>query len=118
MDAVQMSRQGLILILKENRAKHIEEYNTALSGWHKDYMSQIEEEYRRVISPDWDGEKPFYMKEQRPVSYEEDYDDMISQLTHDVRETIELSQSDYRKYVLDRWDWKRQFMTSNSKYLG
>ncbi len=45
-----------------------------------------------------------------------DYDRVISMLKMDLTDTVELSESDYSQYVLDDWQWKRQFLGSNRAY--
>lgn len=117
MNTVQMNRKDLISALEENLKVHLENYEEALQGWQRDYTTQLEEEYRNVTGPNWDGEGPWRMQDPRPISYENDYRNMISMLTSDIRDVIELSHYDYQRYVLDQWEWKDNFLLSNSKYM-
>lgn len=117
METVQMSKTKLIEILKENLKNHISHYNKALEGWEDDYATQMENEVERIGNGTWNGEA-FLFTESKPKSYAESYEEMISQLEHDIRDTIELYSTDYRKYVLDKWEWKKQFAASTMKYLA
>lgn len=121
MNDVRMPRQKVLDIMRKNRDQHVEMYNTAFSKWKQDYAQQIQDEADRINGmtlDDWDGKDTFYMTDPRPHSYEDQYTEAIQMLEHDSRNEIVLSRSDYRRYVQDNWDWKENFMTSNSKYLG
>lgn len=113
-----MPTSNLISILRENMEQHIQEYETALKGWQQDYATQLQEEFNRVHCPDWDGSGPWYMTDPVPQSYAVQYEEMISQLEHDIRDTVELTSEEYRRYVLDKWQWKESFTSISSKYIG
>jgi hypothetical protein len=57
-----------------------------------------------------------YLGLPEPVDHTRDYDRVISMLKMDLAKTVELSESDYSQYVLDDWEWKRQFLGTNRAY--
>ena len=51
-----------------------------------------------------------------PENHTRDYERVIQMLERSLDETVSLSETDFRAYVQDDWDWKRAFLTSSAQY--
>lgn len=52
----------------------------------------------------------------QPSDQTKDYDRVIGMLEMDTEHDVLLSEKDYQSYVLDDWQWKQNFLFSNSSY--
>ena len=52
----------------------------------------------------------------QPKDHTDDYDRVIGMLKMSVDNEIIVDDSDYRKFILDQWDWSRQFSSSSASY--
>jgi len=57
-----------------------------------------------------------YLRLPEPLDRTRDYDRVISMLKMDLTDTVELSETDYSQYVMDDWEWKREFLGTNQAY--
>ena len=115
MESIRVNKQQLLEKLKENR-------NT-----HRDAFLEAQENYRKLVIQELDKmlEDARNGREIRrsitlpnPQDHTNDYDVIIGMLEFSLDTDIQLDEYQYRNYVLDKWDWKGAFMTSNSAYLS
>ena len=116
MKTIVVNKAQLLGILKENRVKNQKLYDESLVG----YKTKTEEELQTALNRVSAGEtlefKDFEFALDAPFNPVPHYDRVIGMLELDVTETVELTISDYQKYVEDDWEWKTSFLASNSKY--
>lgn len=112
MNSIRMNKNDLIKILESNRQSHIQEYNEAMDNWYQEYQRLLTEEMGKDKS-DSDG----YVQLTKPESHEKDYDRTISMLNHSIDNEVEISQNEYKMYVLDEWSWMERFKHLNSTYI-
>lgn len=131
--SIEVGREELLKILKENLERHKKEYEEARKGWytkmvlalitaaeHARLMADVVEkageageafppdvEPALLIPKDWHD---------APKSYADQYDDAIEMLTMAKDEKITLSRTLWRQLVKDEWEWKTKHMMSNRKY--
>ena len=43
---------------------------------------------------------------------------MIRKLELETKTEVELDDTEFRQYVMDDWDWKEQFIASNTVYAS
>ena len=115
MKKVKVNKDKLIVVLKENKEKHISIFNKA------------EEKYREVAIGALDSalgraregkEIQTYFDLTKPMNQTKDYDRAIGMLEMSIDDDIEISQIEYENYVLDQWNWNTQFNMSNTMYIG
>jgi len=53
-----------------------------------------------------------------PVDYTKEYDTAISMIEWSVEDSIDLSQRDFERYVLNKWEWSNFFAASTQSYLA
>lgn len=113
MESIKVDKVKLIAVLKENRQKHRQIFEEACDGYKKKAITLLEEKLSIARS----GAKVKMMFQLlEPVDQTKDYDRAIGMLEMDLANEVELSEMDYRQYVMDDWNWKQSFLTSNSAY--
>jgi hypothetical protein len=118
---VRVSKVKLLKQLKENRSKHYEEHEAAIAGW-KEKLSELADLLQGLIrheKADWGIVEETYeelIDLEKPQNYLDSYDDTIALVEASLDDAFVLTQSDFKSYWLDKWSWKADFSTSNSRY--
>lgn len=112
---IKVNKDELVKTLKANRDKHSSDYDKAKQGFRKLLVVELEKKLQAAK----DGKKvTLNFKNQKPTNNLNDYDDVIGMLELATDTEIELNHVQYKQYVQDEWDWKRQWSTSNVAYLS
>lgn len=115
MDTMQVDKQQLIDTLTENRGNHIKAYEEAI----KVYRVKAEKALRARASEIRDGKTVDPgIGLTIPENYESQYNDAITRLEWTVGDTVELSRSEFRQFILDEWGWSNLFAASTRAYQG
>lgn len=114
MNSVNMKRDELIRIVKENRIKHIADFQEA----EKDYAVAVVTvaKFNLKVAQSDAKVKKFKSYPTSPRSYETDYTRAERMLTLSVDEVIEVDEHIFNQLVLDEWSWKQQFNVTNTSY--
>jgi hypothetical protein len=113
MDAVKVAVEDLLKVLKENREKHVKEYDEAIVGYRIELIKQFKEKLNQA-ERNLDVEHS--LKLVRPVTYVNDYDDAIMMMEWTVDKEVELGRHEFLQYVNDSWSWKNNFSNISSSY--
>lgn len=106
-------KQNLVDIMTKNRAEHRAVFERACENYRNAVITALD----KALDDAKKGRKihaSIYFTE--PVEHTRDYDRVLRMLDLTVEEEIELKEDDFAKYVLDDWQWKQQFLTSNTAY--
>lgn len=103
----------LISKLTENRERHLQIITEA----KKNYLVALKKELEGKIQSLDEG-KQINPNSRLPVPGDnlDEYDTAISMLKMTADETVELEQSQYHCYVLDKWEWQRNFLEVAATY--
>ena len=105
----------LIQTLKNNREEHKDIFLDALEGYKKKAISAFEQKIKEIVR----GKKMnLYIDLTQPEDMTKEYDVAIKMFEMTCDEEVELSTSEFRSFVMDDWDWKDSFTTSNSQYTN
>lgn len=105
--------------LRGAKNEHIKKYEIALEEWAKRCLSLTEEWQKKL------KDNPKLFAESRcwgrslpsaPESHQKDYEKAIKILDFECKNTIVLSEKDYKQYLLDEWEWTRSFNNSILEY--
>lgn len=135
MQDVQINRQDLLAVLKDNRAKHKAEYEEAHAKWEEKALDRLtkwlkttEKELDKVskkiakgkvlTQPLHEVDKYPLAKLPEPQSYEKDYNNAIAQVEMDSRDEITLDINTFRQWVQDEWAWAHETRLLNASYTG
>lgn len=120
MKTTKVNTTDLLEKLRENRAKHVEEYRKARKTWLKKAIRQLRKVADRAEKDKRLNNASFnpLFNLPKPVSYAKSYDTMIARLEAEVEPTVELDEREFNSYWLDNWDWSGQFVGTTSLYNG
>lgn len=115
--SVRVKKAELLAALEKNREQHHAIFLEAVDGYEKEAERLLEEHLDRLRDSAGKS-KPMLLRIflDAPSDHTEDYDAAISMLQWSEDDTVEIDQQTFRNYVLDDWQWKRQFLASNSYY--
>ena len=110
---VKIKKTELLDVVKKNLESHREIVVEAFAKYREMAISELDamlaeaksgKRIRRAVSL------------VEPVDQTPEYTKLIRQLEMSTDDIIELAEHEFECYVLDRWQWKRMFSTSNSMY--
>ena len=116
MHSVKIDRIGLLEIVKENKEKHITEYNESVSDYKNLVLKVAKENLKLAKTSELSSISKMKALPPKPSSYEDSYKKAIRMLELSVEDVIEVEEDTFNQLVLDEWDWKRSFVATNSMY--
>jgi len=116
MNRIRIQTEDIIRKLTVNKKRYVDSMEAVLSEWKK--LNDIyQEEYRNYSKKVYEQKLTDDDKEPcpppKPIDREKDYNFYIEYLGTDLNKNQELEERDYRKLILDQWDW----MTSHINNL-
>ena len=142
LSRIKVSNEQLLTIVRENKKKHDEIYDTAEAGYWleaeeflkkyqkekmvemkknyrksvKDLKKQVAKELRMVEQKKRDGY--YYMTKPFPENHSDDYQGVIRKLELSVEPEIDLETNEFEWYVRNKWQWRQSFLNTNSYYAN
>lgn len=138
-----VDRSKLTQKLLSNKVKHIQRYEEAMAGYKDELRGKIEAAFKKAqeelpnrlssILEKIDGLDEEGIRKQRdsftvadaiyvempvPRLHADAYDAAIDMAHWDTRDTIELNNSEFQKFIRDKWDWSNQFHEVTGSYIG
>ena len=115
MELVKVEKAELLSILKVNRTAHRAVFEEAQKGYRKEAIRLLDKALKdaregRTITT--------YIRLDAPIDQTEDYDRAIRMIGMSVDENIEISEDDFRNYILDQWHWRQKFDATNAFYTA
>ena len=115
MKPINMDKDTLLKILRENRSKHRTVFEDALEG----YAAHAEKILKEHLAALRKGQTPdIRIILDRPEDHTKDYDRVIGMLTYHLGTTFELDEQSFKQYVDDDWAWKRQWIDTGNQYAA
>jgi len=139
---IKVSNEKLLTIVRENKTKHDEIYETAEAGYwleaeeflkkyQKDTLVAMKKQYRKQIKDlkkqvakelkMVDQKKKsgyYYMTKPFPENHSDDYQGVIRKLELSVEPEIELETNEFECYVRNKWQWRQSFLNTNTNYAN
>ena len=107
--------EEILTALKKNRAEHAKIVEEAVKGFRDKLRTELVNKLHDLDT----GKLPdTHSKLAKPQIYLAEYDSAIEMLSMTSDETLELDQSAFQCYVLNKWSWMGGFLNSNSMYSG
>src|SRR5256885_13791225 len=101
--------------VEANRDKHRATFLKAQEGYRAFLIKELEqrlEEAQRGLKVDR------YIHLEEPEDHTDDYDQILEMARMSVDDTLEITQQEFAWYVLDRWSWKQQWVTTTGTYTS
>lgn len=113
MKTVRLNKSEVLETLKSNRDKHRSIFEDALGGYRARCLDILDERIKMIK----EGKKfNMHILLEEPFDATPFYDTVIKMMEMSVDKVVELQHEAFKNYVMDEWDWKGQFVTSNSDY--
>lgn len=115
MQTIEIHRDKLLPIIKENQKKHDDIYNAAVSGYWEKAEQVLQEKLAKVQAKQ---KIENYLGLAYPDNHADDYLRAISMIELSHQDVIDLSQQEFDQYVRNQWNWRSSFLTINSAYIS
>ena len=113
MENVKVNKSEALDILRLNRSTHRTIFLEAVEGYKAQALKLLED----CLSSFRAGKfQPLDIRLPLPQDQTKDYDRAIRMLEMSVDDVIELDEHSFTCYIMDDWNWKRQFLAGNSSY--
>jgi thioesterase domain-containing protein len=109
-----VKKEELLVILRENREAHRDEFERAVEGYRQRKLAQLEDQIE-AIQKGRIHER--FESLPVPTDHTMDYDRVIRLVELDIHDTLTLEEHEVAQFVMDDWQWKREFRTTNSYYV-
>ncbi len=116
MERIKVNKQELLNKLKENREIHIKEYKEMFTEYQKETIKILQKVLREAKKVPELKQIPTYIGTQAPESSEKEYDVVIGMLEFSTQEDLEITQKEYKQYVLNEWNWSHNFEMLKASY--
>jgi hypothetical protein len=113
---VTVKKEELLSKMKQNCAAHREDYVIARKGYEAEVIAELE----RALGKAKAGTefKTYFDDLDAPKEHVDDYETVIGMLEMSVADEITITERQFRQFVLDKWDWKADFVGTMSKYTS
>ncbi len=111
---ITIKKKDLIEKIKENKTAHIKEYEEAVVTYKEEANKQLLEAKKELDN----GSLRIGITLTTPINKSEEYDKIIEMFNWEVKDEIELTQSEFNEYVHDDNEFSRQAKFANSFYSG
>lgn len=109
---IEVDKLKLIEKIKENKENHIKEYEKAIKAFKIEALNQLEEMKSKVEN----GELKIQLNLTSPVNNKDNYDKIIEMFEWEVKDIVELEQSEFLEYVQDETHFALIARNSNQMY--
>ena len=128
----------LLETLKENRAAHLTEYEEAVEGYLEEARAELEKQYEKAkgevtkafdrTSQELERFDPSKAQDTivfcraiqfsltAPRNFVDAYDQAIEMMSWEQREEVELNTTEFRCFVMNKWDWMEEFRSVSEMY--
>jgi hypothetical protein len=114
MDTVRVRREELLTLVKKNRDNHRAVFEKA----QETYRERMIKELDSMIADAKAGRRiRRHISMPEPEDHTGDYDRILRMLEMSVDETLELSEYDFSRYVMDQWEWAESFAVNTLSYV-
>jgi hypothetical protein len=125
---VTIERGKLLEQVKKNRAKHKDDFDSAMEVYLDQCVKHLRKraekvelyisdpEVSRKADEDFTPDRFMHFNLSCPRQYLEVYDQVIESLEWTEEKEIKLSGDQFRNWVMDKWDWSEQFHSTVREY--
>lgn len=100
--------------VRENKDKHVKEYDEAKADYKRLAVEALEKELARVR----DGGKAGWGLPTHPTSYQSAYDTVLNMFEMTTETDVELDELSFKRYIQDEWEWTAGFKASAASLKG
>lgn len=112
---ITVLKANLLEKIKENRAKHAATVLLANQKYREATINKLTSMLQDASSGKAIRNSTCLKP---PEDYTNNYDVVIEMLEMTISSEIQISESQFRQYVRDEWDWKHQWEVTTASYIG
>lgn len=114
---IKVNKEDLLKALKENRAKHSENYVLAVEQYRLECLAALKKRITDIEEGNISKMSSFMsFNMPSPVHFTHEYDTIIGMLEMATDETFDIDGTTYRAWVMDEWEWKERFTNDSIGY--
>jgi len=113
MNTIRVDKASLLKTVEENRKLHRKMALETKNNYRQKAMEWFEKTLDDIRG---DGPVPRVMPFDLPGDHTEDYDRVLMMLSMSIDNEIELTESEFARYVMDDWTWKATFVEISKAY--
>jgi hypothetical protein len=114
VDTISVSKDRLLKTLQENREKHLSLFLEAQEKYRGKLIAALDE---RLAQARAGRAVSTHFNLPEPVNYTEAFDQAIQMVEWAEGATIDLDERDFRRYVMNQWEWAKVFAESTASYV-
>ena len=118
MEAIRVNKGELISILTTNMGQHSTTVAKAEEIFRERVQEKLDEALKAVKKGKPIGRDVLFIALPVPENHRADYERVLSMLSLSLDDEVKLGEADYRRYVLDEWEWQGSFATNTTSYLA
>ena len=115
MPTIKVRTRDIKETIFQNRRKHKDAYRAALSEF-KCQMAKAYDKAKQALLDSGEAKQSFH-EIREPRSWEAEYTDALSMAEAHCCDTMDLSEQDFKQFMLDEWDWTDDFNHLTQAYL-
>ena len=108
MEKINVKKEDLLKKLETNLVLHKTIFEESMVAFKKNYLSLLSEMLKKGKKNKFEFNIPL----QKPQNFTQNYKNAITMVKMDCRDIIVLSEEEFMKYVLNKWEWMRTFRSS------
>lgn len=118
----RVNKADLIEKMRANRAEHRDQYLEAAGKYRQAIVDGLRARASKIAraadesNPGKIDDIEPYVHLPVPVDYTESYDKAIAALEWHQGDQVELDQKEFERWVLNEWEWKRDFVANTQSY--
>lgn len=113
MKSITTNKTRVLGEIRKNRSQHRKIFEEAIEGYRKQMIEELE---ARIYALKAGRSVEHHFRFVVPEDHTKDYDRVIQMLEMEVNEEIELDERSFACYVMDDWDWRRDFISNATSY--
>ena len=121
MNTIKVDKNELIKVLGENKKKHEEDYEKAVLGYKVAVEKALKSRLKELKSLPELELGNFHVGFHdiiKPESHVKEFDLAIGMLNFSIDQYVDITEQEYREYYLGEWNWKNQWVFSNSQNMA
>jgi hypothetical protein len=110
----RMRKEAVLEKVRKNYATHKHVVEKAIEGYRKAATAELERHLARLKKG---RPQRVYVSISEPMNMSREYERVIAMVEQNEDDVIQLSEDEFRHYIMDDWSWTNEWNTSMLSYL-
>ena len=104
-EKVYLKKDILIDTLEKKLELHKKVYTECMIAFKKNYVNAL----KQMIKDSKKNKFSQYIEAEKPQNHTEDYENAIKMIKMSCRNEVELTDTEFKQYILNKWAWMSEF---------